>query len=338
MDGDGVPELAIGAYLDDEGGDARGAVYISFLNSDGTIKSNLKIGHQLNGGPPLINGDHFGRAVTKLDDMDGDGVAELAIGAIGDNTGGTDQGAVYISFLNLDGTVKFNVKIANTLNGGPTLTNLDFFGRAVTQLDDMDGDGVPELAIGAIGDDTGGSGRGAVYISFLNSNGTVKSNLKIASGLNGGPTLTDEDNFGGAVTKLDDMDGDGVPELVTGADGDNTGGPGRGAVYISFLNSNGTVKSNLKIASGLNGGPTTLAANDNFGGAVTQLDLNGDGIPELVTGATGDDTEGTDRGALYISFFNGSSSSTSSPTSSASSIILINYFYYLICLVSYWGM
>ena len=68
------------------------------------------------------------------------------------------------------------------MGGGPALANLDFFGGAVANVGDLDGDGHAELAVGASGDDTGGLGRGAVHVLFLNANGTVKSIRKIASG------------------------------------------------------------------------------------------------------------------------------------------------------------
>lgn len=48
LDADGVNELAVGAYKDDDGGKDRGAVYILFLNEDGTVKKHQKI-------PDLIN-------------------------------------------------------------------------------------------------------------------------------------------------------------------------------------------------------------------------------------------------------------------------------------------
>jgi hypothetical protein len=106
-------------------------------------------------------------SVTSLGDLDGDGVTDLAVGAITDDTVGTDNtegGAVHVLLLNADGSVKDSVKIASGLNGGPVLNNDDDnFGNSITSLGDLDGDGVTDLAVGAAGDDTGGDHRGSVH-------------------------------------------------------------------------------------------------------------------------------------------------------------------------------
>ena len=313
LDGDGVPELAVGAAGDDTGGTQGafsecGAVHVLFLNADGTVKSNSKIADGVGGlpGSTLADGDFFGISSTNLGDLDGDGVPELAVGAFGDSTGGSFRGALHVLFLNADGTVKSNSKIADGVGGlpGSTLANFDRFGGSCTNLGDLDGDGVPELAVGATDDDTVGNNQGALYVLFLNADGTVKSNSKIADGVGGlpGSTLADDDEFGGSCVSLGDLDGDGVPELAVGATVDDTGGPARGALHVLFLNADGTVKSNSKIADGVGGLPgSTLANGDRFGGSCTSLgDLDGDGVPEIAAGVTTDDTGGPDRGAVYI--------------------------------------
>jgi hypothetical protein len=71
--------------------------------------------------------------------------------------------------LNADGTVKSSQKIAHSVGGGPILANNDNFGSAVASLGDLDGDGAPDLAIGAEADDTGGNARGAIYLLFFNT-------------------------------------------------------------------------------------------------------------------------------------------------------------------------
>jgi hypothetical protein len=103
------------------------------------------------GEPVLLNGDLLGAAVASLGDLDGDGVGDIAIGASGDDTGGTARRAVYIQLLKADGTAKSVVKIAHGSTNAPTLANNDLFGSAVTAIGDLDGDGTVDLAVGAKG-------------------------------------------------------------------------------------------------------------------------------------------------------------------------------------------
>jgi Ca2+-binding RTX toxin-like protein len=304
LDGDGVADLAVGASHDYTGGTLRGAVHVLFMNTDGTVKSSTKIASDTGGGPTLTNGDRFGSSVAGVGDLDGDGVADLAVGAQYDKTVGSNRGAVHVLLLNADGTVKSSTKIASDTGGGPTLANGDFFGFSMAGIGDLDGDGVADLAVGASRDDTGGSIRGAAYVLFLNTDGTAKSSTKIASDTGGGPTLADFDLFGSSVTSLGDLDGDGVPDLAVGAERDDTGGRDRGAVYVLLLNADGTVKSSTKIASNIGGGPT-LANGDFFGRSVAGVgDLDGDGVADLAVGASYDDTGGSDRGAVHVLLLN----------------------------------
>ena len=262
LDGDGIEDLAVGANLDDDGGTDRGAVYVLFMNTDGTVDHPQKISDTTG---EFSDSDNFGGEVAAIGDLDNDGVEDLAVTARLDDTGGTDRGAVYVLLMNSTGTVKSNQKIADNTGGfNVTLTDLDNFGISVAGVGDLDNDGVEDLAVGAYYDDTGGSNRGAVYVLLMNSNGTVKSNQKIADNTGGfNVTLTDLDNFGVSVAAVGDLDNDGVEDLAVGAFLDDTGGLDRGAVYVLLMNSNGTVKSNQKIADNTGGFNVTLV-NSNF--------------------------------------------------------------------------
>ena len=70
------------------------------------MKSSQKIGFGIGGGPTLANGDYFGHSLASLGDLNGDGITDLAVGASKDNTGGALNGAVYVLFMNTNGTVK----------------------------------------------------------------------------------------------------------------------------------------------------------------------------------------------------------------------------------------
>ena len=123
----------------------------------------------------LEDSDQFGSAVANIGDLEADGVIDLAAGAPLDDDGGTDRGAVWILFMNDDGTVDIEQKISDTEGNFPAgLDDSDRFGSAVAGLGDLNGDSILDIAVGAPLDDDGGTDRGAVWILFMNADGTVQ--------------------------------------------------------------------------------------------------------------------------------------------------------------------
>ena len=73
------------------------------------------------------------------------------------------------------------------------------------------------------------------------SDGTVKSHQKISATAGGFTGVVDaSENLGVSTASIGDLDGDGVPDLAVGADGDNDGGFIRGAVWVLFMKPAGT--------------------------------------------------------------------------------------------------
>lgn len=102
------------------------------------------------------------------------------------------------------GTVIGHQQINDTEgNFGGGLSNFDKFGSAVTLVGDLDGSGTADIAVGAPQDDDGGSDRGAVWVLFLASDGTVLNEQKISSAQGGlvGP-LSNGDTFGHSLGAL----------------------------------------------------------------------------------------------------------------------------------------
>ena len=318
LDGTGPAKyaVAVGCALDDDGGTDKGAVYIVFLDQAGGRLSQTKISSTTGGlTGPIDLADEFGTSVTFLGDLDGTGpsAGAIAVGAPGDDDGAGGAGAVYVLFLSSTGTVLSQQKLSRT-TGGLTvqLDGLDEFGGALCHLGDMDGfgRGVTTLAVGTVGDDDGGTDRGAVHLLFLNANGTVFSHKKISS-LSGGFTgaLDAFDDFGSSLANLHDLDGAGPSRraLAVGAIGDDDGGTDRGAVWITFLADTGLVLSHQKISMTAGNLGVTLDLGDEFGGAVDvlgDLDAAGATVMTLAVSAGGDDDGGADamaeRGAVYL--------------------------------------
>jgi len=304
LNSDGVPDIIIGARLDDDGGPDRGAVWIMFLKNDGSVLSHQKISDTQGGfNGVLIDDGRFGIDVTGIGDLDGDGNPDCAVGEYLSNDGGTWRGAVWILFLNSDGTVKSHQKVSSTQGGFlGIIEDGDYFGRDVKLIGDLDNDGVVDLAVSSVRDDDGGVDRGAVWILFLNNDGTVKNHNKISST---SPIMTgllvDGVRFGEALSGLGDLDGDGVLDIAVGVGGDG------GAVYILFMNTDGSVKSLQKISdSSGNLPPNTFVNGERWGDYISSIgDLDSDGLTEIVVGSVLNGGGGIERGAIEIIFLNG---------------------------------
>jgi uncharacterized repeat protein (TIGR01451 family) len=150
------------------------------MKVDGTVSNSVKITHNTNGGPLLADGDHFGISMSAVDDLNGDGLADLMVGAFNDDTGGSDRGAVYLLFMQADGTAGSSLKIAHNTNGGPPLADGDWFGISVSDLGDLDGNGLPDLVSGVY-QNSPGDFQGAVHVLFLDS---VNPRLRVSKSVN----------------------------------------------------------------------------------------------------------------------------------------------------------
>ncbi len=289
LDGDGLPELAVGAP-------GEGAVYILFLQSDGAVRDFHKFGP---GGTT-----EFGGSCAAVGDLDGNGVTDLIVGAPFDDTGtiGTDSGALHVFFLNSDGTSLSSTKIANGLGGANDglIGAGDNFGSSCALIGDLNFDGFPEIAVGSRSSDIGGTNKGLLFTFSLTAAGTAQSFREFSD--TGGVPLGNGDRFGSSVVSLGDIDGNGVPDLAVGAPNDGAGN--FGAVHILFLAPDGALASSFKIADGTSGGLPFLTLNvtdENFGSSLALLGRSETtGLPLLAVGTPGDSTGGDERGAVYL--------------------------------------
>jgi hypothetical protein len=309
LDGDGVPDLAVGAISHDTGSTDQGAIFVLFLEADGSVAAQERIGEGVGGFTGQLDPfDSFGQGLAALGDLDGDGTTDLAVSAPGDDDGGSERGALWILFLLPDGKSRAQQKVSSTSGGfGGALANGDSFGSSVASLGDLDGDGHTDIAAGAAEDNDGGLDRGAVWILSPGPDGVVHREQKI-SALAGGFTgsLDDLDFLGIAVAGIGDLDCDGLPDVAAGAVGDDDGGSGRGAFWNLFLTESGTVDFPTKVSSTFGGFTGALDGSDLFAVSIAPLgDLDGDGNLELAVGAMLDDDGGDGRGAVWLLYLDG---------------------------------
>ncbi|HEY0976586.1 MAG TPA: FG-GAP-like repeat-containing protein, partial [Flavobacteriales bacterium] len=306
IDKDGIPDMAMGMPHDSS--DRKGVVVVMFMNADGTIRTHKNIRSNTDAFTVSLDaGDAFGNRVNGIGDLNGDGSNDIVVLATGDDDGATDQGALYILFLDATATVLAYQKISDTAGGFTgTMSGGNGFSGALAPLGDMNGDGVVDLGVGApYSNDGGGTARGALWVLLMNTDGTVSGHRKYSrsSTWPGGNPLTANDiNFGFACLGIGDLDGDGVNDIAVTARIQ-----GNGRVYIIRLNADGTIKSYNTIGPPSYGGMTTSVTNSggHFGWALANLgDLNGDGVTDILASMRMQSDGYTNAGALLALYLN----------------------------------
>jgi hypothetical protein len=252
---DNIPDFAIGSPYSYDGDKYNIGIVILQLSSNGTLSRHPL---SLYGKKP---GDHFGWSIAGIGDVDGDQIPDIAVGAPGFRlSNGVRGGQVYV----LSG------------NGGTTLYELtgtvpgECFGFSIIGTGDVDGDKVPDLAVGAPVVDLADSTEfvcdnekpGKVYV-FSGNNGKLVYELE---------GLPEGCSFGYSLAS-GDVNSDGVPDIIVG---DPSAGKRHGAVHV-FSGKDGT---SLYVFI------NNPVRKEEFGFALNcGNDLNQDGRPDVIVGA-----------------------------------------------------
>ncbi len=146
-------------------------------------------------------GTMFGHDLAGGGDLDGDGYADLAVGAYQESVSGIEVGVVRVYMGSATGLASTpDVTLEGTASGGE-------FGRAMSTDGDLDGDGVDDLVVGAPFD-AGGQVR--VYLGGTGGLSSTAARTWSATDA----ALTGR--FGMQVEIVGDLDGDGHDDVVVG--------------------------------------------------------------------------------------------------------------------------
>ncbi len=218
----------------------------------------------------MTSGDRFGLVVSKVGDINGDGVADVLAGAPNNDLGASDAGAVF-ALSGVDGSTLM------TITGAAAGDSLGF---TAAGAGDVDGDGTPDIIAGARFSDAAGPNFGqAIVVS-----GATGLTLYAFDG------LTSNGRFGEAVNGAGDVNNDGFADVIVGARLDSSTGPASGLVHV-YSGFDGSLLYGISGDSG----------SDFFGRSVGAAgDVNADGFDDFMVGAPGDDENGSSSGRVTV--------------------------------------
>ena len=184
----------------------------------------------------------------------------------------------------------------------------DRSGDSVSDIGDVNGDGIDDLIIGAAFADPNGAESGRSYVVFGRNQGfDATLQLSALDGSNGFVVdgETTGDFSGWRVSAAGDVNGDGTDDLIIGAPNADPNGAESGRSYVVFGQTDGfDATLQLSALDGSNGFKLDgEAAYDRAGRSVSDAgDVNGDGIDDLIIGAPSSDPNGGNSGRSYVVF------------------------------------
>jgi FG-GAP repeat len=307
FNGDGRADLAVGVPGEDVGAVSNaGAVNVIYGSPTGLNATNNQLWTQDN--PSIADqaeaNDQFGSALT-VGDFNGDGRTDLAVGVPRETVGTVaEAGAVNVLYGSSAGLSATNNQLWTQDSSGIAgkAETGDGFGGALI-AGDFNADGRADLAVGVGQEDVGTvAGAGAVNVLYGSSAGLSADGNQLWT--QDSPGILDQaetdgtpspgsiagDYFGGELA-AGDFNGDGLIDLAVGVPLEDVGAvDDAGAVNVIYGSPTGLNATNNQLWTQDSPSIADQAeTGDQFGGALTAGDFNGDGSADLGVGAQFED-------------------------------------------------
>jgi len=230
-------------------------------------------------------GAQFGYRLGTAGDVNGDGYADVVVGARYYDNGETDEGRAFVYHGSVTGLSASADWIVESDQADA------LFGHRVGTAGDVNGDGHADVIVGASYYDNGETDEGRIYVFH----GSISGLSTTAD------WITESDQvgawFGCRVGTAGDVNGDGYADVIVGANHYDNGETDEGRVFVYHGS-----------ALGLSMIPAWVAESNQaetwFGTVGTAGDVNGDGYADAIVGAFEYDNGETDEGRVYVYYGN----------------------------------
>jgi len=289
VNGDGFSDVIVGAWRYSNTVNLEGAAFIYYGSSPGITGSNPADAHALIEGDA---NDRFGVSVASAGDVNGDGYADVVVGA---PFFGTDAaGAAWVFLGSAEGITATSAADAHFfLESDQDVAKL---GWSVASAGDVNGDGFSDIIIGAYIYDHPEQNEGIALIFHGSAAGLTGSGIGDADAFIEGDQIWA--NLGYSVASAGDVNGDGYSDVVVSARGFSNGEDYEGIALVFHGSALGITGSSPADADAV------IEANQDYAYLGLQVasagDVNGDGFADIAVGAGQFDNGEHDEGIAMV--------------------------------------